>query len=531
MKSEGLLQNYLKFAESIPEMVCILKQDGSVVAANTPWYQFTTVEIKENSFKSVIHIDDLPKISEIFLQQNLNSQTKHIKIRVKNLKKSEFYLSNVAIFPLNEAKLGDYWIAIFKDEDKEVLETKLKFTESALSEVQKNYEIANEARNFFIANISHEIRTPLGAILGFADLILDNNLSLEERKVFLKKIIHNGKHLTKIVDEILDLSKIESGHVDVEFSNFRLKEVLDDVQSIANLKAKEKDIALKFVLSPFLPEIVNSDSARLHQVVANIVNNAIRFTEAGQVKVSVECLRPDTHSGETDHQAMLSISVSDTGIGIKKDHQDRLFEPFFQSDDSMTKKYSGAGLGLALSKRLARALGGDIALVKSEPGKGSIFEILIKVGIVQGQELFHTNKNIENKSEKQLGQFKGLEILVVDDSVDNQILIKKMLNNCGADVQLAADGLQGLQRARNHDYDMILMDIQMPGMDGHEATRQLRKEGYRKPIVAVTAHAMIQDRELSFRSGCDDHLMKPLDKKSLFDTISHFTAKNLKVKN
>ncbi len=530
MNKDSLIKLYTDFADAIPQIIWILNRSGYLVAANSKWNEYTGNSGNKSDLESFVHPNDLRYFSEMFLNKEPGGTPFHIKIRIKGSGSDSFESFSAAISPIHEALGGEYWVGVLSESKSNLneLEFKLRSMAEDLVLAKKDFEMADQMKNFFTANMSHEIRTPLGAILGFAELLHDEKITLEERHMFLSKIKTNGTQLTKIIDEILDFSNIESGTIDIEFSNFKLWQFLNEVKLYLEAKAREKNIIIKFDFDPGLPEIINTDSRRLRQILINIISNAIRFTDHGLIKVTVASLKKDTDISAQNNQAVLSICVSDSGLGIKKEQQGNLFSPFYQGDSSTTRKYGGTGLGLAISRKLARSLGGDIVLVKSEIGQGSTFEVLVKVGVVDhayagGRDFPHLLKN-----ETQVDPFKNLEILVVDDSPDNQLLLKRLLSRCGAHVQFADNGLQCIKQAKDHDYDLILMDIQMPVMDGLEATRKLRNSGYKKPIVAITAHAMKIDMEQSMKSGCDYHLTKPIDRQSLLSTIYHLARKTNK---
>lgn len=366
-------------------------------------------------------------------------------------------------------------------------------------------EKANVAKSNFIANISHEIRTPLGAILGYTEL-LKTSSSRSEREGYVKIIARQGKLLSQLIDNILDLSKVEAGSLEVESVPFNLRELLDEVLDLFFERAKTKGLRLWAEIDPAIPMHINSDPLRLRQILINLVGNSIKFTPGGFVKIVV-----------TSQGRHLSFSVEDSGIGIADEDVSKLFQPFVQADSSMTRKFGGTGLGLSLSRQLARALGGDVNLEKCKVGEGCMVVATIEAKsseIVQDFPIRKSNGRIRTK------------ILLVDDSPDNQDYIEQLLKRNGMDVDVACDGRQGVDMAQLDDYDIILMDVQMPILNGHDATMELRKYGYTKPIVALTAHSMFEDHEKSRAVGCDAHLTKPIIQSTLIRTI-HQLRRNL----
>jgi PAS domain S-box-containing protein len=399
--------------------------------------------------------------------------------------------------------------------------TEQKRIKAELITAKESAEQMSQYKSAFLANMSHEIRTPLGAILGFTELLKNPNLQLSDRSRYIDIICRNGQNLTKLIDDILDLSKVEAGRLEIENVKFSLHSLLADVHSLLNLKAQDKGLYLHFVYEGDVPEQIISDPTRLRQVLTNVVGNAIKFTNTGGVTVTVR----SEAAGEKPTGHFISFAVHDTGLGIPIEFQDRLFKTFTQTDSSTTRKYGGTGLGLALSQKLAKALGGDVVLKDSSSDSGSLFEISIKVlsadsVAVQGATHEHPQAK-EKAAQFEVGknQLANIKILLVEDSPDNQLLLETMLTNCGATVQIANNGEEGVTQALKGSFDVVLMDIQMPVLDGYEATRRLRRQGYSKPILALSAHALIKDREASLSIGCNDHLVKPVDPEALIASI------------
>lgn len=376
---------------------------------------------------------------------------------------------------------------------------------------------ASEAKSSFLANMSHEIRSPLGAILGFVGLLKDADISKSEVANYLSVIDRNSHHLLRIIDDILDLTKVEAGKMVVERIEFPLVEFMADFSSLAGLRARENGIIFEFNCVTSLPEYVITDPTRLRQILSNVVGNAIKFTEKGRVELLA-----------TYRNNNLEFKVTDTGRGISQEQRTHLFQAFSQADSSTTRKFGGTGLGLVLTKKLSEALGGEFKLVESELGRGSVFEVILPVTIplevklvaVKPVELPRATENVSEKLE----ELKGLEVLLVEDSPDNQFLIERILNKTGAKVTVAVNGAEGVRAALAKNFDVVLMDIQMPVMDGHEAVRILRENGYTGPVAALTAHAMKEERERSIASGFSHFLTKPIDRKKLIDLLSQLNT-------
>lgn len=388
---------------------------------------------------------------------------------------------------------------------------------ASLHAAKEEAERANQLKSAFLANMSHEIRTPLGAMLGFSDLLKDPSLSNNERTSYVDILTRNGEQLSYIINDILDLSKVEAGHLTLEFTDIVPNQICAEVISLLSVKAKEKDLVLEFETDPSTPNSIVCDQTRLRQILLNLVGNAIKFTQFGSVK-----LRSYGCTGDGGKEAAC-FEIIDTGIGIPKQQQQRLFEMFVQADGSMTRRFGGTGLGLALSRRLARELGGDVTIVQSVEGKGTTFKVLVEDQpdrrTVEEAEI--TRSSYPESDEHALD---GVRVLVVDDSPDNQQLIWRYLSKRGAVVETADNGFLGYRKALTGHFDVVLMDIQMPEMDGYTATQKLRSAGYAKPIIALTAHAMSEVRKKCLNVGCSDHLSKPINPKELIGAVARYAA-------
>ncbi|HVK60624.1 MAG TPA: response regulator, partial [Bdellovibrionales bacterium] len=380
--------------------------------------------------------------------------------------------------------------------------TEQKLSQQRLEQAKLEAEQANAIKSAFLANMSHEIRTPLGAILGFSDLLKDQSLAFEDRREFLETISRNGRSLTRIIDDILDLSKVEAGRLEIETIEFSLFDLLDEVTLLFKERAQLKGLYLLLNIDKGTPARLLSDPARLRQILLNIIGNAVKFTPRGGVTVTV-------HSKNVHGIADIRIDVTDTGIGLTAQQKEKLFEPFTQADSSTNRRFGGTGLGLVLSRKLANALGGDI-IVSDTDERGSTFSVCFRATIALQSELADQRDSRMNQP-----SLRGVNVLLADDSPDNRIMVQRVLEKAGAKVQTADNGEEAVQSALKEPFDIILMDIQMPVMDGYEATRSLRRAGFEKPIVALTAHAMKEEREKTRAAGCDAHLTKPIDNEEL----------------
>ncbi|MGE0763374.1 MAG: ATP-binding protein [Bdellovibrionales bacterium] len=390
-----------------------------------------------------------------------------------------------------------------------------KSYQKTLEDALQAAESANQLKSNFLASMSHEIRTPLGAILGFTELLMDAEITQDERIEFLNIISRSGETLSQLINDILDLSKVEAGHLEIEHISFPLRDLVNEILNLLGKHAQEKAIALKVFFADDLPHKISTDPTRLKQILLNLVGNAIKFTQAGEVAVTVA----------PAENGMVNFEVEDTGIGISEEQRQKLFQPFTQADGSVTRKFGGTGLGLNLSKRLARLLDGDIVLKKSQPGQGSVFVAMVRNHAVDSpipvsMREIQSQKQTIRAAEQVL---RNMRVLVVDDSLDNQSLLGTILSRHGAEVGFASNGFEATQKAASEPYDVILMDIQMPVMDGYTAATVIRAQNFSKPIIAITAHAMGDVRRRCQQAGCTDSLTKPIMPATLVQTLRRFT--------
>ena len=377
-------------------------------------------------------------------------------------------------------------------------------------------EAANRAKSEFLANMSHEIRTPMNAILGFTEVLLRGyDRNTETWQNHLRTISSSGHHLLNLINDLLDLSKVEAGKLEIDKEQLQPFEIINDVINTLQVKADEKDIKLQAEVKGPIPALVWSDTARLRQILTNLTGNAIKFTEQGGVILSVETV-------ELERGTQIAISVQDTGIGMTQEQADKIFDPFVQADSSITKQFGGTGLGLAISQRLAEALDGEIT-VTSKIGEGSCFCFTFDPGDISDTEMLEPSMLTQNRdihsSEEYEWRFNGSRILVVDDAEQNRALLDIVLKETGAEVVLENDGLAGRNRALAEAFDVILMDVQMPVMDGFTATRGIREAGNTTPIIALTAHAMRGFEQECLDAGFSHYLTKPIIFDQLFELL------------
>ncbi len=374
---------------------------------------------------------------------------------------------------------------------------------------------ATRSKSEFLANMSHEIRTPLGAIIGHAELLAEEGDAIDgeteqpgRRREFVETIHRNGEHLLTLVSEILDLSKIEAGRMEIDRQPSDVDRIVEDVRRLFATQAARKGLDLEIHRDPLIPSLVSIDALRCRQVLINLIGNAIKFTTAGGIRIEIAYRPADTR---------LELAVIDTGIGIDESSAARIFQPFRQADGSTTRRFGGTGLGLSISRRLCRLMGGDLVLER-EPGRGSRFTASLQAP---------PTADITGDSDPTVLPA-GLRVLVAEDGPDNRRLIGHLLGRLGVTVEMVGDGRQALERIFEGGpmIDLVLMDMQMPVMDGWEATRRIRNAGLALPVVALTANAMPGDREACLEAGCDAYLPKPIRKEGLAAAVAGVVSRS-----
>ena len=416
---------------------------------------------------------------------------------------------------------GDFIVAGYTRDLRELkaMLSDMHEVESALRLARDAAEESTKAKSEFLANMSHEIRTPMNGILGMLYLLGDTDPT-PAQATYIQKMLYSANSLLRIINDILDFSKIEAGKLEMENIPFKISEICEDLSTTFSTNTHEKGLPFYINTNSIPQKSIVGDPLRLKQVLFNLVSNAFKFTEYGEICLTITCVHQD------DQKAQYLFSVRDTGIGLTKDELCRLFSAFTQADASVTRKYGGTGLGLAISKNLVKILGGDI-WAESEPGKGTTFSFTAVFGVSNEDDFsvaLPNSGSIVSAEDADFSKKPSGRILVVEDNEINQMIAEEFLKTGGYAVELASNGQEALQKITDTEYDLVLMDIQMPVMDGLTATRIIRENHKLAalPIIAMSAHAMAEDKEKSLSHGMNDHITKPISPNILYATIDRW---------
>lgn len=495
LRTSGLeeqIETYLATAETITE---------------TGPYSPEAVRAQTERFTHRVRTDLVDVLNNI-LSQIVNEANKKADL----LKWTSY--SIVALILLSAMLL---WVFVFNPMFKTILAQQESMVDAVF-----RAEAASRSKTEFLANISHEIRTPMTAILGYAEVLEAKSETKPEVRQAFEVIKTNANHLMRLIDDILDVSKIEAGGVEVSSEKVDLKQLILEVQALLKVKAEQKGIYLKFSSKGLVPQHFHSDPVRLKQILFNIIGNAIKFTDKGGVRILVSYQENATGGA-------LQFLIKDSGCGIPPNQLRRLFKPFVQADTTSRRHHGGTGLGLVLSKRLAIMLGGDVEVVETVENEGTTFSVTLqpeKLGPLVALEFSETQvfeQPKRNNGDALLNdRLEGTKILVVDDAIENCNLFKLYLEKAQAQVDVAYSGEEALKRTSEKDFDLIFLDLQMPGKDGFEVLKELRNRSFDKPIIALTAHAMPEERQKTLSFGFNEHVSKPVSAATLVSTVVRF---------
>jgi PAS domain S-box-containing protein len=508
LKATTVSRDYMNnLIKGVVDLIFIIDKDFIIQSVNEAVEEllgFKEDELTGKNFLSVLEINSVLALDTVKRSLKGNKFIKDIELRICD--KTNRSIPTASSFSVLQDKDHQGGILIIA---KDI--SRLKQVEAEMRKAKEHAEAANVAKSRFLANMSHEIRTPLNGILGIAEILKDE-IADKTQNEYLDIIRTSGQNLAKLINDILDLSKIESGKLTLEKVPFKFAEkILANIQSYKYL-AEQKGLDFNCNIDHQIPEIITGDSVRINQIIVNLVGNAIKFTETGSVDVSFAL-----HSGD-NNIITIKGEVTDTGIGIPKEKEKLIFESFAQADDSVTRKFGGTGLGLTIVENLVKEMGGSIHVTSpAKKGRGTTIGFTFNVTT---PEVFTTPVHDEIRNNIKPNFARPMEILVVDDNQINQLVAKRILENSGGIVTIANTGPEAIDMIKRKTFDIVFMDIQMPGMDGYQTTQEIRSLKFSSPIIALSANAFNEHVRQSLDAGMDDHLQKPFTPQQIFSMIT-----------
>jgi PAS domain S-box-containing protein len=500
-------ERFRRMADSSPIMIWTTDVAGRTAFLNCTYLEYVGIAAEEAAafdWSKIVHPDDRESYVAAFQTALQKRQAFHRRVRVRRYDGQWRWFESRGnpIFDGAGNMIG-------------VIGSSLDITE--IYESQQRLKELDQRKDEFLANMSHEIRSPLTGIMGYADILL-TKVKDPDHIQYLKTIKESGDYLIEIVNDILDLAKIEAGKLVLNMGAVSPHAVLGEIHELMDLRAREKKLPLVLRYDGVVPASIQTDRTRLRQIMINLVSNAVKFTEQGRVEIVARFLKDE---------GLLQVEVIDTGIGIEPEHQAILFQPFTQADSTSTRRYGGTGLGLTITKRLVEMLGGSISF-ESEPDKGSTFRVTIPTGSEPQPVVIGGAALVVEGTPGEL-PLRDCHILVIDDRKEFCYLVSRYIQDGGGRTTWLTDGhsaIEAVEAAEADPFHAIIMDIQMPGIDGYETTRRLRAKGIKTPIIALTAGAMVGDREKCLAAGCDDYLTKPIDRQELVRRVTCHVRKS-----